>query len=129
MVLIAPYLTHSQSDNDAGTLLPMELVHASADQPKKYAFHVGLYPLETRVKIVRWAIKDYYNSCVGQDDEDPETQDAHRGGPALKVLLAFFQRGRRVYGRRNSCRVPGNARLGGGSSRSQNDARLDTRHQ
>jgi hypothetical protein len=50
---IIPYLTRSQSDNDAGTLVPIELVHASADQPKKYAFHVDLYSLENCVKIVR----------------------------------------------------------------------------
>lgn len=69
----------------------MEITHASPGQPKKYAFHVDLFPLENCIKIVRWAVKTYYESCVDQEDENVETQDADRGGPALKVLRALFQ--------------------------------------
>lgn len=72
----------------------MEIVHASADQPKKYAFHVDLLPLENCIKIIRWAVKDYYESCVGQEDENVEIREADRGGPALKVLRAVFQASR-----------------------------------
>lgn len=68
----------------------MELVHSPSDQMTKYAFHVDLFPLENCVKIVKWAVKQYYDSCVGDEDENVELQEADRGGPALKVLLALF---------------------------------------
>lgn len=68
----------------------MELVHSASDQMTRYAFHVDLFPLEYCVNIVKWAVKEYYNSCVGDEDEGIEVQDADRGGPALKVLLALF---------------------------------------
>lgn len=69
----------------------MELVHASVDQPKRYAFYVDLLPLDACIKVIKWAVRDYHESCVDQEDDNVETQDADRGGPALKVLLAVFQ--------------------------------------
>ncbi|KAF3038386.1 hypothetical protein E8E11_002072 [Didymella keratinophila] len=57
----------STSDTDAGTLVPIEIVHTPADQPKKYAFYVDSLSLENRNKIIKWAVKDYYDSC--DDDE------------------------------------------------------------
>jgi hypothetical protein len=69
----------------------MEIVHASADQSKKFAFHIDLLPLENCIKIVKWAVNGYYDSCMNEEDDVAETQDADRGGPALKVLRAVFR--------------------------------------
>ena len=31
----------------------MEIVHAPADQPKKYAFHIDMLPLENCIRIIQ----------------------------------------------------------------------------
>lgn len=40
--------------------------------------------------MIKWAIKDYYNSFITQDDDLKAGQDVDRGSPALKILLAVF---------------------------------------
>ena len=40
--------------------------------------------------MIEWAIRDYYNSFVNPEDDSKGTQDADRGSPALKSLLAVF---------------------------------------
>ena len=81
----------SQSDNDVGTYVPMELFHAPSGQSTRFMFYVDLFPLHDCIQFVRWAIKDCYNSYNDQEKNDADDGHADRGGPALKVLLALFK--------------------------------------
>ena len=69
----------------------MELFQAPPGQSTRFMFHVDLYPVQDCVKIVRWAIKDCYDSYNDQEKADIDDGHADRGGPALKVLLALFK--------------------------------------
>jgi hypothetical protein len=69
----------------------MQLSQAPSGQSTKFVFYVDLFPVQDCVIIVRWAIKECYNTY--NDPNNDETEDGHadRGGPALKVLLALFK--------------------------------------
>jgi hypothetical protein len=54
-------------------------------------FYVDLLPLQNCVIIVRWALKECYNSYNDQNNDDTDDEHADRGGPALKVFLALFK--------------------------------------
>lgn len=79
-----------QSENDAGTLVPMELVQAPKGQVRPFAAHIELFPLDDCINMIKWAIKNYYNSFVTQDEDLKVGQDVNRGSLALKILLAVF---------------------------------------
>ncbi|KAH6632985.1 hypothetical protein C7974DRAFT_452112 [Boeremia exigua] len=78
------------SENDAGTLVPMELVQAPDDQIRPFAAHVELFSLESCLNMIKWAVKDYFHSFVSSEADADDGQDVDRGSPALKILLAVF---------------------------------------